>query len=200
MLSQLAQICLDKNKDPFLPLLPKLALGICPRCCFHAQKPQAAAQKFSPLPSLCLHTPSDNTGFVGENVTFFSRNTYICLVRTVVKSFFIAVDYCYQGKPARCWREAGGRAGQELVEVSWCVYFTGECMNVFRTAAGLWVCLVLAERRGEFLLELLSYCPSECLCSGPRLWGALGTEAASWCRMNLNLREVECSRPDWMEF
>lgn len=92
-----------------------------------------------------------------------------------------------------------GKAGQELVEVSRCVCFTGQCMNTFRTAAGLWVSLVLAERRGEFLLELLSCRPSECLCSGPRLWGALGAEAASWCRMNLNLGKVECSRPDWME-
>lgn len=30
----------------------------------------------------------------------------------------------------------------------------------------------------EVLLELLSCCPSEFLCSGPGLWGALGAEAA----------------------
>lgn len=60
---------------------------------------------------------------------------------------------------------------------SHCVYFAGQCMNIFQTAAGLCVCLVLAERR-EVLLELLPCCPAEFLCSGPGHWGALGAEAA----------------------
>lgn len=50
-------------------------------------------------------------------------------------------------------------------------------MNIFHTAAGLWVCLVLAEKI-EVLLELLPCCPAEFLCSGPGHWGALGAEAA----------------------
>lgn len=54
-----------------------------------------------------------------------------------------------------------------------CVCFTEH----FRAAEGLWLCLVLAAGR-ELLLELLSYCPSEFLCSGPGLWDALGAEAA----------------------
>lgn len=39
---------------------------------------------------------------------------------------------------------------------------TSQCRNnIFRTAAKVWFCLGLAEREVVFVLELLSYCPSE---------------------------------------
>lgn len=67
-------------------------------------------------------------------------------------------------------------------------------MNIFRTAAELWVSLVLARGR-VVLLELLSYRSSEFLCSSLRLWGALGAEAAD----AEEFESDESSRPVWMD-
>lgn len=51
---------------------------------------------------------------------------------------------------------AGGRGGEEVVYVFGGVCFTNRCRNnIFGTAAEIWFCLVLAERGGEFILELL---------------------------------------------